>query len=232
MNLLIKLPSRERPSKLMSTITAYQNMRTNPDTKFLITLDEDDSRCNTKEMHNYLAMWGNLTVVWGRSESKIHAVNRDLNDYVGKWDVLLLASDDMIPVVKGYDDIILQDMAKYYADTDGVLWYSDGYVGNRLNTLSILGRKYYERDRYIYHPSYKSLWSDNEFTEVANLRGRQTYIDRVIIEHRHPMNSRQVAMDGLYKKNESYFNIDKKTYLSRKEINFGLTPEECIASAK
>lgn len=222
MKLLIKLPSRSRPQKLLSIIAEYQKMRTLDTTRFLITLDEDDSMTNTPAVKNVLNMWGNMTVIFGESLSKIDAVNRDLNEYTGEWDVVLLASDDMHPVVKGYDEIILNDMAKYYGDTDGVLWYNDGFVGDKLNTLCILGRKYYERFNYIYHPDYVSLWCDNEFMDVANMLGKQQYIDRVIIEHRHPMNTRQTKMDALYSRNDRYFSSDKLTYLRRKENNFDL----------
>ena len=92
----------------------------------------------------------------------------------------------MIPVVKGYDTIIKNNMSKLYPDTDGVLWFNDGYQGNKLNTLCILGKKYYDRFGYIYNPEYISVWSDNEFMDVGNILGKQTYFDEVIIQHQHP----------------------------------------------
>jgi hypothetical protein len=124
--------------------------------------------------------------VVGLSKSKIDAVNRDLNNYNKHWDVVLLASDDMIPTIKGYDDIIRDNMMFNYPDTDGILFFNDGFQGNKLNTLCILGKKYYERFNYIYHPDYKSCWSDNEFMVVGNILKRQSYIDQVIIRHEHP----------------------------------------------
>jgi hypothetical protein len=77
-------------------------------------------------------------------------------------------------------------MTEHYPDTDGVLWFNDGYQGNRLNTLCILGKKYYDRFNYIYHPDYISVWCDNEFMDVANLLGKQIYFDDIIIRHEHP----------------------------------------------
>lgn len=221
MSLLIKLPSRSRPDKLLSIVAEYQKMRSEDSTRFLLTLDEDDTATNTAAVRKVLSLWGNLTVVWGKSESKIDAVNRDLKQYIEPWEVVLLASDDMHPVQKGYDSIILQDMARYYPDTDGVLWYNDGYVGRKLNTLCILGRKYYERFGYIYHPSYVSLWCDNEFMDVGNILERQTYIDRCIIEHRHPIHGKS-GMDDLYVSNEKYFQQDRQNYERRKKKNFDL----------
>jgi hypothetical protein len=89
----------------------------------------------------------------------------------------------MIPEFSGYDSALRDNMEHYFPDTDGVLWFNDGFQKHNLNTLCILGRKYYQRFGYIYHPAYKSLWCDNEFTVVASLLKKQLYFDKVIIRH-------------------------------------------------
>ena len=76
-------------------------------------------------------------------------------------------------------------MKTNYPDTDGILWFFDGWRKD-LNTLCILGRKYYERFGYIYNPEYNSFWSDSEFTDVGNILNKQKFIDKVIIRHLHP----------------------------------------------
>lgn len=168
-------------------------------------------------------MWGNLDFVYGKSLSKIHAVNRDMDHVKDKdWNVLLLASDDMIPQVKGYDQIILDKMAEHYPDTDGVLWFNDGFVGKRLNTLSIMGRKYYDRFGYIYNPEYTSLFCDDEFMHVSQMLNKVTYFDECIIKHEHPMNGASVPMDSLYRKNERFYQQDKAVFERRKAMNFDL----------
>ena len=113
----------------------------------------------------------NVTVVFGDSKTKIEACNADIKDV--DFDIVLLASDDMVPQVRGYDTIIKEAMEDYFPNTDGVLWFNDGYQSRAMNTLCILGKKYYDRFGYIYHPDYISLWCDNEFTVVANMLGRQ-----------------------------------------------------------
>ena len=62
----------------------------------------------------------NTEIIFGNSKSKIDAVNRDLENY-HDWDIVLLASDDMIPQVKGYDRIIVL--------TDGEWHVMDGGTG-------------------------------------------------------------------------------------------------------
>jgi len=221
MKLLIKFPTRNRKNKFFKVLKQYQNLCEDFDnTFFLITLDNDDETMNPSEVGNIFGTFKNVKVVYGNSDSKIHAINRDI-ELVDEWDIVLLASDDMTPKVKGYDNIIRNRMKEYYPDTDGILWFNDGHQGNKLNTLSILGKKYYDRFGYIYQPEYKSVWSDNEFMMVGNLLGRQTYLDEVIIEHEHPdwgYGNRDI-IHQINSQNESH---DRNLFVSRKNNNFYL----------
>jgi hypothetical protein len=222
MKLLIKFPTRGRKDKFFSTLNIYHNNCEDiENTEFLISIDSDDTEMNLEEVVNRISSYKNTKVVVGNSLSKIDAVNRDLNEFENKWDILLLASDDMIPQVKGYDIIIKDNMLFNYPDTDGVLWFNDGFQGKRLNTLCILGKKYYERFNYIYHPDYKSCWSDNEFMTVGNILNKQSYLDQVIIKHEHP-DWGYGKNDFVHQKNVSDFNYDLNVYNTRKNINFGL----------
>jgi hypothetical protein len=221
MKLLIKFPTRNRKNKFFKVLKQYQNLCGDFDnTFFLITLDNDDETMTPSEVSDIFGTFKNIRVVYGNSDSKIHAINRDI-ELVDEWDIVLLASDDMTPKVKGYDNIIRDRMKEYYPDTDGILWFNDGHQGNQLNTLSILGKKYYDRFGYIYQPEYKSVWSDNEFMMVGNLLGKQTYIDEVIIEHEHPdwgYGNRDI-IHQINSQNESH---DRNLFVSRKNNNFYL----------
>lgn len=217
--LLVKFPSRERPSKLLSTLEKYVSYANNrPLLKFLITLDSDDSTVTPELVDSIKKMHDQIDVRISKSGSKIIAVNRDM-EYAGEYDILLLASDDMIPQIQGYDEIIRKKMNLIYPDGDGVLWFNDGLQQNRLNTLCILGKKYFSRFGYIYHPAYKSLFCDNEFMEVASKLGRQIYIDQVIIRHDHPCSGR-AEYDPLYRLNDSFDNEDRQTFVNRKERGY------------
>ena len=220
MKLLIKFPTRGRKEKFFSVLDKYySNLSDLDSTTFLISLDKDDTQMNNTEVVNKLKSYKNLKYFYGSSKNKVDAVNRDINK-VNDWDIVLLASDDMIPQIEGYDELIRNEMSKTYSDTDGVLWFNDG---NRkdLNTLCILGKKYYKRFNYIYNPEYKSTWCDNEFTEVGNILKKQKFIDQIIIKHEHPdwgFGSR----DDIHRLNLENENYDKSVYLKNKVTNFGL----------
>jgi hypothetical protein len=172
---------------------------------------------NCDDSKEKLNKYRNLEYHFGNNKNKIEAVNADMND--DGYDVILLASDDMIPQEKGYDTIIKQSFKKFFPDTDGVLWFNDGYQGKNLNTLCILGKKYYQRFGYIYNPTYVSLWCDTEFTDVSKILNKVKYIPHVIIKHEHPVWLGE-KWDNLQIKNDSFNDFDKKNYLTRKEKNF------------
>ena len=221
MKLLIKFPTRNRKNKFFKVLRQYQNLCEDLDnTYFLITLDNDDESMNPSDVEDIFNTFKNIKVVYGTSNSKIHAVNRDI-ELVNDWDIVLLASDDMTPKVKGYDNIIRNKMKEFYSDTDGILWFNDGFQGEKLNTLCILGKKYYKRFNYIYHPDYKSCWSDNEFMEVGKILKKQTYIDSVIIKHEHP-DWGYGNRDQIHTNNINDYQYDLGVYNRRKEINFEL----------
>jgi len=223
--ILIKFPTRNRPEKFFSVLDEYIKKANNLNKiAFLITLDNDDEsmKKNIHRLEEYKKKC-KLIYFFGDSKTKIQAINADI-DKVSGWDIILLASDDMVPVVDGYDDIIRKDMNDFFRDMDGVLWYNDGGQNN-INTLSILGKKYYDKFGYIYHPDYVSLWCDNEFTDVSVQLNRVYKSDRVIIEHKHPV-YQKTNYDELYIRNESYMHHDQKTYEKRKAKNFDICLNE------
>jgi hypothetical protein len=218
MKILYKYPTRQRPEKFMACLEIYYQMMSGGDYEFIVTLDADDVSMQTPEMKDYLSRQKNLNVFTGDSRTKIQAMNADI-DKCESWDLLILVQDDMIPQVRHFDDIIRQYMLREYPDTDGVLWFFDGY-NRRLNTSCIIGRKYYERFGYIYHPSYVTAYCDNEFTEIAASLNRQTFVDSTIIRHIHPVNDRSASWDALYEKNHAPLGLDRENYVRRKANGF------------
>lgn len=241
MNILIKFPTRGRPEKFFDVLNRYiAGVKIRGKTKILVTIDTDDHTMNNDAVISRLSAYRDVSYGFGLSKSKIDACNRDLNDYFkttnSQPDIILLASDDMIPQEKGYDEIIRSEMAKNFPDTDGCLWFSDGYRKD-FCTLSILGRRYYDRFNYLYHPSYKSFWCDNEFTEVAQSANKIKFIDKVIIKHLHPDwivsdpnahkmqetlfgGSQRELHDGTFMRNLPYEHADRLNYEQRKTEGF------------
>jgi hypothetical protein len=220
--LLIKFPTRGRPEKFFNVLDQYLSFMDDKENyRVVVSCDEDDDSMNNVHIIQKINSYKNVRIFFSKNKSKIEAVNANMDEQK-EYDIILLASDDMIPVQKGFDSMIRENMRKYFPDMDGVLWFNDGYQGRTLNTLCILGKEYYKRFNYIYHPSYKSLWCDNEFTHVSQMLKRQVYIDKIIIKHDHPASNQELKEDEIYIRNQKFESSDRITYEQRKKKNFGL----------
>jgi glycosyl transferase/beta-hydroxylase protein BlmF len=221
---LIKFPVRERVEKVKSRINEIFNSCVRENTEVLLSIDTDDAALNNKSFYDYLNTlpWRNrIKVVLTAPKGKIHAVNvgLELPQFKSGWDIVVVFSDDMTIVKHGFDEVVVHDME--YTNYEGALWYSDGFTHNRLCTYPVLSKKYYDMFGYIYHPDYKSLFADNEQTEVGQKLNLLKYINEPIFRHDHHSNTNS-GMDELLRKNESFWSEDEKTYNERKKKNFDL----------
>jgi len=220
LKLLIKFPTRGRPKKFFSTLDSYYGLMITDNFQFVITCDNDDLTMNNCTVRERLALYRNLKVHYGDSRSKIEAVNNNIAGY--DFDILLVASDDMVPVVRGYDAYIKYVYKNILpSDTDQVVWFNDGNQGKNLNTLSIMGKKFYERYGYVYNPIYKSLYCDLEFTEIIKQLKRFIYFENVIIKHAHYSVVGE-APDSSYVENNRFHDRDLATFRARQRVNFDL----------
>jgi hypothetical protein len=211
--------SRSRPDKFFAGLDNICQLSASQDYFVIAKLDEDDTAMNIPPVWERLQSYPEVTVKWGHSKSKIHAINRSLED-IPPFDILINFSDDMRFTVQGFDDIIREDMKKFFPDGDGVLSYPDGYAPPDLCTMSIMGKKYFDRFGYVYHPAYNSLWCDNEFSQIAIDSGKYQYINNHILEHMHYAPGK-TNKDALYCRNDTY-HADKQVYEARKLKNFDL----------
>lgn len=225
--ILFKFATRSRVDKFFNGLENIINKVSDKENFcILISADSDDLTMNNKNtidrLKEYLQKYPkNLIVKFGKSENKIDAINRDVNEIKSRFnfDILINFSDDMEFIVDGFDDIIREKFKLHFPDTNGNLYFNDGFVKDAISTMSIIGRLYYDKFNYIYHPSYKSLWCDNEYTEVAKRENKIAYYDYILYKHNHPSNIGGFVDEQL-KKTESYNLEDFSNYENRKLNNF------------
>jgi hypothetical protein len=217
--ILMKLTSRSRFSQLKDCVLKYNYLADDvKNMRWVFSFDIDDASYDKVDFDSFLDFLKIDYVIYqSTSENKIDAINRDIS-LEKDWDILLNISDDQMPVVQGYDTLIRQEMDE---DNTLSLWFNDGHQ-DRINTQEIVGYNYYNSLGYIYHPSYKSFFCDNESTEVAIALGKMKKNPTSIIRHFHPdwEVGSVVKHDQLYKRNQSFWSQDEANYNFRKSQNF------------
>lgn len=219
--ILFKYTSRSRPDQFYRGLISILNKCSSQNYLILCSFDNNDPTLPT--YLDYINDLSNdrITVCLGESKSKIDAINRDLNSYEKSWDIIVNMSDDMVFTKNGFDLIIKSDFIQYFPKFDGVMHYPDQDAGEKLMTLSILGRNYYLRFNYIYHPDYTSLWCDNEAMEVSMMLGKYRYSPVRMFDHIHPAYG-HCQTDEQYRHTESFYHSDNSVYLQRKQKGFKL----------
>lgn len=222
--LVIKFPTRNRPEKFKAVFQKYIDMISGKhEVEFRVTMDSDDSTMNNPEMIKWFdekANKNNIKYFYGNSKTKIEACNANMEDAQG--DVLLLASDDMVPQVQNYDEVIFDTFQKTFPNFDGAIKFWDGLrpKEDMLMTLTVMGFPLYKKFGYIYHPSYKSLYCDNEQTQVCFMLRKLAISHTCIIKHVWTPQ----PFDQLHARNENsdMYSIDGKTFQERLARNFDL----------
>ena len=128
-------------------------------------------------------------------------------------------SDDMRMTVNGWDEIIRGEIKHYFPQGDAYLHFREKDTRELLNVMEIMDRRFYERFGFVYHPSYKSLWCDNEKTELAKMLGAYRYINFEIFVHENPAYGYQ-PRDEMFDAQQNLWGVDEENYNKRKAINF------------
>jgi len=188
MKILFKYTTRSRRSNFLRGYDSIINNVTSDDYHVLISVDSNDAT-----MFPLPVLKGNHTFVVGESKNKIDAINRDVNEFDYDWDIIVNMSDDMVFITKGFDEVIRDEFRGVmladgivYNYLDQVLHFPDQHQGENCMTMSIISRDYYNRDKFIYHPEFESLWVDIVAQEEAQIRGCYKFVNQNIFLHLHP----------------------------------------------
>jgi hypothetical protein len=217
--ILFKFATRSRPERFFKSLDSIvDNLYDKENYKIIVAADFDDETMNTVPVINRLLTYKNLSVAWGTSESKIHAINRDIPKE--GFDILCVHSDDMVWTFYGFDQIIRQEFLD--GDFDKLVHVPDSDAKNMLATYYIAGKDFYHRFDHVYHPSYKSLFADNEVQDIAQSLGKYRFVDCTgMLFHEHPSYG-HIAFDAQYNSQQALWATDEENYLQRRSRNFEL----------
>lgn len=226
MRILIKYATRQRPEMFLDALRNIRSTIGDVQYYVLVSTDYTDGSMDDKMYDEARRIIPNIALYRGNNQSKVEAINADM-DKAPEWDLLINMSDDMMFCEKNWGiEMINLIRHKWKAGTDFFAHFNDGFVHHRLPTMSIIGREAYERDGYIYHPSYRSFSCDAEAMFVAMMRGHYHYFDRTFFRHVHPANTGHQP-DQLYRNNGKYSEIDTANYFERRRNLFFVKDPAC-----
>jgi len=99
-------------------------------------------------------------------------------------DILIQLSDDWEPTPH-WDATIISEFDA--ADGERILAISDGHRVDDLLCMAILNRQRYEKQGFMFHPDFFSVYSDNYFTWCAHKDGVIKDARHIVFEHKHPV---------------------------------------------
>lgn len=225
MKFLLKYPTRARPDMFFDRIREYTNLASGANyIRWVFTFDEDDVTMNNSRTTEKIRkiIGEDFTIGILKGGGKIAACNAHVNENLRDADVVMLVSDDMVPEKIDWDEKIAEFLLRSYPDLDGAVHINDGLQGSRLCTLSCMGRKFYDRFGYFYHPDYQSCFCDDEFTTIAWGMRKMVWCPDVLIRHQWVGNTVQ---DELHQRNHNLMARDQKVYNFRKQHGF---PRETV----
>jgi len=222
--LVIKFPTRNRPDKFKTVFSKYMSFLSGRhDVRFVVSMDENDATMNTPEMREWFETRrrnADIKYCYGHSKTKIQACNADMDGEHG--DVLMLASDDMVPQLMSYDEIIFGGFMQCFPDFNGAIKFWDGLRPKEdpLMTLTVMGFPLYKQFGYIYNPAYQSVYCDDEQTQVCARLGKLARSDTCIARHVWT----QEPFDALHARNENreMYDVDSKTFEAHRANNFNM----------
>ncbi len=225
--ILFKFSSRSRPEKFFNGLDNIISKIDDKENYLIVaSLDLDDKTMFNKQVLERLIPYINnhkVIPIYGYSKNKIDAINRDMEKF-DDFSIICNYSDDMEFQVQGFDNIIRDKFKQLFPDTNGNIYFNDGFVGDKISTMSIVGKAYFDSkymDGKIYHPSYISLYCDEEYTDIAKKVNKIAYFNQILYKHMHPANGIGVADEQL-KMTESFSSVDGENYKQRKSRNFDL----------
>jgi glycosyltransferase involved in cell wall biosynthesis len=167
--------TRGRSTKAKLCREKWLNSAKNPqDIEHIFGIDDDDT--------DSLTNINSQRVIVERGKGCVAAWNACAK--VCKGEILIQLSDDWEPT-QHWDETILKEFEG--VEDECVLAISDGHRTDTLLCMAILNRKRYDKQGYLFHPDFFSVFSDDYFTWAAYKDKVIKEAKHIVFEHQHPV---------------------------------------------
>lgn len=205
-------PSRGRAQKSFDT-TSKWIARACCEVELIISLDESDL-----EKNRYKSLYNNsdTKIIINDNDCVVKAANHAAKE--SKGDILVYVSDDFdCPNNWGTQilDIVIDYPKEWLLKVDDCLQRFEADV----LTIPIMSRGLYEYLGYFFHPSYRSMFCDQDLYWTVNHLGAMKFSPNLKFPHEHYCNKKSV-FDLTYEQSNKNWDSGKELYTQRKKMNF------------
>jgi Glycosyl transferase family 2 len=217
--LAIKIVTRGNPEHFFSALDSYATKLSGSILHhFIITCDRNDPSMYNQDVITRLQQYPHLSLFFVDNATQVEAYNSNLEQ---PFDVILIASDTVIPVSHGYDARIMSIMLSSFPDYDGILHFNNEH--DQQAHIFALGKKYYDRFGYLYNPSYTHTYFQQELTLVAKILRKEKICNKPVLFFNRSGHILSQYSDW---KKEDDKNDDAKLFLQRRSLQFDITQEQ------
>lgn len=207
-------PSRGRPEKSKKVLDKFKHGLSHRwHYEIIISVDDNDNESWKYEDNAKLL---GCKLIINKNRSCVDAINNAAK--VADGNIFIVVSDDT-DCGLDWDMGLWNDV---FDKEDYLLKTKDG-IQDYIVTMTVMDRKYYERDGFIYHPDFQHQFADTYLTCLADIRGRLIFSD-LEFPHRHYSYSGGKEMpDALHRRNDATWMTGQDTFV---RLMKQFTPEE------
>lgn len=180
-DLLLVVPSRGRPGKLLGMLAACMGL-SEADTAYAVCYDDDDPVADGyQHLEQIFAPAPEVTWHHGPRNSVSGWTNAIAVPAAGQFEALGSFSDDHMPRTQGWDRLLLEAL-----DGCGISYGDDLYQGATLPTAAVVSSSIVSALGWLAEPHMSHFYIDNVWSLVGGGAGCLAYRPDVVIEHLHP----------------------------------------------
>jgi len=202
-NLVVLVPSRNRPQNIADLIKAFDDTKTESD---LIVIVDD----NEPEMDAYLQLGCDIFVVEKRGKGMAKPLNFAAKHFAHKYRHFAFLGDDHRPRTKNWDVAFINALDKLET---GLVYGNDLLQGENLATAIAMTGDIVNALGGMVPPEMIHLYLDNFWMRLGNDLNALRYMPEIIIEHLHPIAGKAKWDQGYKDVNaEEVYSADKKAF--------------------
>lgn len=200
MKISILHPSRNRAHIAHKVMRSWLENASEPNSiDYVLSIDTDD-----QTQHIYKRLFLGRRMIINPNKNVVMASNEAAK--VATGDIFVLVSDDF-ECYKNWD----LDIVKAFEGKSGFVLKTFDGIQERIVTLPIMDRKYYEDHGYFYHPEFEHLFCDTYMTAMAEYEGKLLIRNDLKFIHAH-YSTGACRMDHVNIKADKTHEKGKETY--------------------